>query len=419
MYCRFHGGGSAMSAAEAAGARRGSGFVLLLVCAAHFVSHLHILVLPPLFPFLKEYFGVGYVELGLALTLFNVASALTQAPMGFIADRAGPQRLLAAGLLVAGFAVVSIGVVASYGWLLVAAVLLGVANAVYHPADYAILSVGVERRRIGRAFSYHTFAGFLGGAVAPGALALIAAAWGWRAAMVAAGLIAPLVALPLLWRPLPGGAPSVRSDAPRQGWSEAARLLSPTVLRLTLFFMLLSLSTSGLQYFSVAAFTAGYGMDVGPANAALTGYLFASAVGVLAGGFVADMTSRHGEIAAAGFALNAAIMLLIGLADPGAAALIAAMATAGFFSGLIMPSRDMLVREAAPPGASGRVFGIVSTGFNIGGMVAPLLFGWILDHGRPRWVFGVTVAFMLVTVAMALMGDRSGRTAAAKAGGAD
>jgi MFS transporter, FSR family, fosmidomycin resistance protein len=417
MYCVGDEGDAAMSAADAAEPRRGEWTVLLLVCAAHFVSHVHILVLPPLFPALKDAFQVGYVELGLALALFNVASALTQAPAGFLADRIGAQRLLIGGLLLAGFAVASIGIVGTYGWLLAASVLLGVANSVYHPADYAILAVGIDKARIGRAFSYHTFAGFLGAAVAPGALGLVAAAWGWRPALIAGGIIAPLAALPLLRVDLPGGAAPARADARRRG-AGGARLVTPTVLQLTLFFMLLSLSSAGLQNFSVAAFTSGYGIDAGRANAALTAYLFATACGVLSGGFIADLTRRHAELAAAGFALNAAIVLLIGIADPGAAALVAAMAAAGFLSGLIMPSRDMLVREAAPPGASGRVFGIVSTGFNFGGMIAPLAFGWILDHGRPHWVFGATAAFMLLTVAMALVGDRRARPAPMKAGGA-
>src|SRR5215813_9441156 len=153
-----------------------------------------------------------------------------------------------------------------------------------------------------------------------------------------------------------------------------------------------------------------YSLPFSAANLALTAFLTASAFGVLGGGFVADMTRRHGDVAAIGFALNALIILLVGTVGGAPAMLITAMGVAGFLSGMIMPSRDMLVRAAAPPGAVGRTFGIVSIGLSTGGMIGPMLFGWIMDLGAPRWVFGASVVFMVLTVALALIGDRkSGR----------
>ena len=149
-----------------------------------------------------------------------------------------------------------------------------------------------------------------------------------------------------------------------------------------------------------------YAVPFSAANLALTAFLTASAFGVLGGGFVADMTRRHADVAAIGFTVNAAIMLLIGTVGLAPPVLIAAMGTAGFLSGMIMPSRDMLVRAAAPAGAVGRAFGIVSIGLSTGGMIGPMLFGWIMDLGAPRWVFGASVVFMIVTVALALIGDR-------------
>ena len=166
--------------------------------------------------------------------------------------------------------------------------------------------------------------------------------------------------------------------------------MTPAIIGLTGFFALLSLSGSGISNFSVVALTGAYGTPLSLANLALTAYLGAQALGVLAGGLVADMTRRHAEVAAGGYAVNACIVLLIGTVGLGAAPLLAAMAAAGFLGGIIMPSRDMLVRAAAPPGAVGRTFGIVTSGFNIGGMIGPLMFGYIMDHGAPRWVFGVS-----------------------------
>jgi MFS family permease len=170
--------------------------------------------------------------------------------------------------------------------------------------------------------------------------------------------------------------------------------------------MLLNLSNAGINNFGVVALMSGYGSSFSAANLALTAFLSASAVGVLAGGTLADRTRRHGQLAAACFALNAGIVLLIATIALPPMLLTPAMAMAGFLGGVIAPSRDMLVRNAAPPGAAGRAFGIVSTGFNVGGIISPLLFGWIMDQNSPRWVFGASVVFMALTVLLALVTER-------------
>jgi MFS family permease len=403
-----------MTTHSIAGGRRESGGefqAVSLVSSAHFVAHFHMLVLPPLFPFLKQHFGVGFIELGLALTIGSLASVAAQLPMGYLADRWGSRRLLIAALCFGGFAIASVGLVDSYAWLLVAAAMIGVANAVYHPADYAILSARIAPARIGRAFSVHTFAGMFGGAVAPATMLVLTTTLGMGAALIAAGLIGVLVAVPLAFaRGVEGElAPGWAAAAARTTGAGGQRtgVFTPAILGLTVFFVLLSLSTSGINNFSVVALMSAYAVPFSAANLALTAFLTASAFGVLGGGFVADMTRRHADVAAIGFALNAVIMLLIGTVGLAPAVLIAAMATAGFLSGMIMPSRDMLVRAAAPAGAVGRAFGIVSIGLSTGGMIGPMLFGWIMDLGAPRWVFGASVVFMVLTVALALIGDRA------------
>jgi MFS family permease len=379
-----------------------------LVSAAHFVAHFHMLVLPPLFPFLTQHFGIGFVELGFALTIGAVASVAAQVPMGYLADRVGSRRLLILALCLGGSAIASIGLVDSYTWLLVAAALIGIANAVYHPADYAILSARIAASRIGKAFSVHTFAGMFGGAIAPATMLVLAATVGMKGALIAAGLIGFVVAVPLLLAPeIEGEAgPSRRAARGEPEARQNGKVFSPAILGLMVFFILLSLSTSGISNFSVVALMGGaYALPFATANLALTAFLTASAFGVLGGGFVADLTRRHGDVAAAGFAINAVIMLLIATVGFAPPLLVAAMGLAGFLSGMIMPSRDMLVRAAAPPGAVGRAFGIVTTGFSIGGTIGPLLFGWIMDSRAPRWVFGASVVFMVLTVALALLGE--------------
>jgi MFS family permease len=377
---------------------------LVLISTAHWVSHFHLLVLPMLFPFLKEQLGVGYIELGFALTVFAVISGLTQAPMGYLADHIGARKVLLMGLALGGGALIMLGLHLSYGWLIASAVLLGVANSVYHPADYAILAAHMDEARMGRAFSIHTFAGFLGGAVAPAIMAALVATIGGHGALIAAGAVGPLVALLLMVAGIPDASAADRKvdgvHPPRQN------VVTPAIIVLTIFFMLLSLSNAGIGNFGVVALMSGYGESFSAANVALTAFLGFSAVGVLAGGFLADHTRRHGQVAALCFAINAAIVFVIAAVNLPSLLLTAAMALAGFFGGVIAPSRDMMVRNAAPPGAAGRAFGIVSTGFNLGGIVSPLLFGWIMDQNSPHWVFGASVAFMMLTVLLALVTDR-------------
>src|ERR1700682_5582405 len=378
---------------------------LAAVSTAHWVSHFHFTALPMLFPFLKEQLGVDYLELGFALTVFAVISGLTQAPMGYLADRIGARKVLLMGLTLGGFALIMLGLHLSYASLIASAVLLGLANSVYHPTDYAILSAHMDDARMGRAFSIHTFAGFLGGAVAPAIVAALVAITGGYGALIVAGAVGPLVALLLMAVGIPDASAADRridgARTPRQS------IITPAIIVLTIFFMLLSLSNAGIGNFGVVALMSGYDASFSSANIALTAFLGFSAIGVLAGCFLADRTQRHGQVAAACFAINAVIMSVIATINLSSSLLIAAMGMAGFLGGVIAPSRDMLVRNAAPAGAAGRAFGIVSTGFNLGGIVSPLLFGWIMDQNSPHWVFGASVVFMILTVLLALVTDRS------------
>jgi len=374
------------------------------ISIAHWVSHVHLLVLPMLFPFLKGQLGVGYVELGFALTVSAVVSGLTQAPTGYLVDHFGARKILLAGLTLGGLALIILGLHLSYASLIACAVLLGLANSVYHPADYAILAEHMDEARMGRAFSIHTFAGYFGGAVAPAIVAALITVSGGGGALLASGAIGVLVALLLVMMNIPdAGAHKAKpgnADMPEQA------VITPALITLTALFMLLSLSVAGISNFGVVALMSGYGATYSAANVALTAFLGSSAVGVLAGGFLADHTERHGYVAAACFAANAAIVLLIALVTLPGWAVTATMATAGFLSGVIAPSRDMLVRNAAPAGAAGRAFGIVSTGFNLGGIVSPLLFGWIMDQSAPHWVFGASVIFMVATVLLSPFTER-------------
>src|SRR6185312_5747372 len=385
--------------------------VVAAVCAAHFVAHYFIILLAPLMPFVRAEYGVSYTEIGLAFTAFNIVSAVGQTPAGFLVDRVGARALLVAGLIISSVAFILAGLIDSF-WMLVAMfALMGVGNTVYHPADYALLSQHVPSERIGQAFSVHTFAGMLGSAVAPASLLIMQSQWGWRGAFIGAAVLGIAVAAVLI---------AFRDNTPVQPKSSPARagsgdtpagwrlLMSAPILLNLVFFALLAMISAGLYNYSVVALGALYGTPVTIANAALTGNLLWSAIGVLLGGVLVGRTTRHGLVATIGLAAMGLFTAMVAEIDFSTVALIGVMSLIGLFSGVIMPSRDMIVRAITPPGSFGKVFGFVTTGFNIGGIVAPLIFGAIMDHGMPRLVFLGVAACSLIAIVTVVTRPRRG-----------
>ena len=386
--------------------------VIGLISVAHFVSHVHLMLLPPIFEPVREALGVSYVEIGAVLTTYNVISAALQTPAGFLVDRIGARAMLVGGLLLATVACAAAALLPGYALFLAAYALLGLANTVYHPSDYAILAT-VDSRRIGKAFSIHNFAGYFGSGIAPAMVLGAAALWGWQGAYLVAAGLAFLAALLLIV----GGSILRASRQPSASTGKGASvglslLLSGPVLRNLLFFVCIAMANGGIQTFSVVSLGAIHGTPAATANIGLSGFLLFSALGVLLGGIIADRTIHHERVAAAGFACTAAMAVVLGWVALPTAALVVLMSVGGLLNGIIQPSRDMMVRAVTPAGSFGKVFGFVSTGFNLGGVVSPLLYAVLMDHHEPRAIFMIVTGFIFLALLTAVSRSKPQASAA-------
>ncbi|MBM3567255.1 MAG: MFS transporter [Alphaproteobacteria bacterium] len=390
--------------------------VMAAIGVAHGQSHFFQLALPPFFPLLKTAFDVSYTELGAAMTAFYVASALGQFTAGFLVDRFGAVRVLGWGLGLLCLGAALIGVAPGYWTLWPAMLLMGIGNSVFHPADFAILNASVAPARLGRAYSIHGFTGALGYATAPAVGVALGALVGWRAGMMAIAVVGAVAALGVLsQRAYMVDHRRAAEARPSRGLERDLRdLMTQPILLCFAFFTLWSAALIGLQTFSVSALRDFMAVEIATGTAALTAFLLASAVGMLGGGWVADHWPRHEIVALAGMTVAAAVILAVGLNLIGPGLLIAAFTLAGFMSGATSPSRDMIVRKATPLGASGKVYGFVYSGLDVGSSLAPLGFGLALDFGRPDLVFLVSAVILAIgslTVIQVGRGATQARTA--------
>jgi len=381
---------SPVSAASPPPLRRDAA-VIGLVGLAHGVSHFCQLLLPPLFLWLKDAFQVSYTELGVLLTIFFVVSCAVQALSGFVVDRFGPRPVLFAGLGLLAVAAFGYAASTSYLMLAVFSVVAGVGNGVFHPVDYTLLNRKVHPTRLGHAFSVHGITGSLGWALAPAMMVSIALASGWRVALASAGGLVLAVVAVLWWNrshltiELSGLAtpPAADPRGPAPGEGSFAFLTIPAVWVCFGFFFLYAIVISGIQAFAPEAARQLHDVPARWAALCLTFYMVASACGMVLGGFLAADASRSEKIVGIGFGVAAALALTIGFVPIAAMAVPVLFACMGVAAGIAGPSRDLIVKRAAPPNATGRVYGVVYSGLDIGQAAAPLVFGPLLDLHRP------------------------------------
>lgn len=396
-----------MDASVSVGNTRQDMKIVGLISTGHFMSHFYFMALPPLFPYLRDAFGVSYTELGAMLAAIYATATVTQIPVGFMVDRFGARAILTFGLVMMSLGFALMGLAPTFWVLVPLGVLAATGNSVFHPCDYAILNSSISEGRMGRAFSAHNFSGQIGTAVAPAVMIALANWFSWRVALVAVGLfgIVVMLALTTQWNGLRDDALPRKKKKEVTGAAKPADakpvwsiLLSKQMVIFFMFFLMLAMTSQGMQSFAIATLVNAHGMTVESASVALSAYLFTMAFGVLLGGELVDRTKRHDLVAATVFVASAILTVLIGAVDLGFALLIVAMVLLGIGQGIIRPARDMMLRSAAPKGTTGTVFGYVSSGITAGSALAPIPFGWLIDHGHPAWVFYLIAIFMIVSL---------------------
>lgn len=373
--------------------------IIALIGAGHFFSHFYVVCLPPLFPFMAADLQVPNIALGFVMTSFFVAAAVVQMPAGLLVDRIGARRVLFAGMLLLSGAVAAAGLTSSY-WALVALfVLAGMGNSVFHPCDYVVLSSSVDEGRMGRAFSIHSICAQSGFFAAPVVMALLALQFGWRNALLIAGLVGLCVAALILVcqgllrdntqrKKRPGGQL-------RRTWRA---LVEPKILAHFFYFATSSAATGALISFTIVALGAHYGISNAVANGILSAYLAAAVVGVVIGGVIADRTRRHELVLVVTLLIAATCIAAVASGIAPLWLIVGAMVVAGATKGAITPSRDILVRRDAPPEFLGAVVAFVTIGFTVGNSTMPTIAGWLVDIGAPLAVFWSAAALTLVAI---------------------
>ena len=389
-----------------------------LVGTAHLISHFSQLLLAPLFPWLKDEFAVSYTELGLLMTIFFVVSSAVQALSGFAVDRLGPRPILFAGLALIGVAAFGYSISTSYWMLAGCAVVAGTGNGVFHPVNYTLLNHKVSAPRLGHAYSVHGITGSLGWALAPAMLVPIALAFSWRAAMVSAGVLVFVVLAVLLLKretlQLPRVTPAKAQGLAAEGGSFAF-LRIPSVWMCFGFFFFYAIALGAVQAFAPEAARQLHGMPLRLLATSVSVYMVCSAVGMVLGGFLAADPARCERVVGVGFGFAASVALMLGLLDVPGTLVPALFGLMGFATGAGAPSRDLIVKRATPPRATGRVYGVVYSGLDIGQALSPLIFGSLMDHQQFRGVFLGLALVQGVLIVSAFNVKRARRTSLAAA----
>jgi MFS transporter, FSR family, fosmidomycin resistance protein len=372
--------------------------VIGVIGLAHSVSHFLQLALPPLFPLLRAQFDVSWTLLGFVAGTFYVASGVVQFCAGFVVDRAGARPVLLGGMALLACGTLAASLAPSPLWLFPCAAIMGAGNGVFHPSDFAVLNANVTPRRLGHAYSMHGVGGNLGFAVAPIVSYGLGAAFGFRVALLVMGSMGLLV-LGLLASQRRILVSHRAADAHLHTLAGSVSLfVQPAIVLCLFYFIFQTTALIGLQTFLPAALNAGFGVPIVVATSIVTAYLLGSTGGIVVGGFLGVHAARHDRVAASGLLIGAMLVTLVASNLVPPALLLPVFVVTGIAVGATGPSRDLIVRNATPRGAAGRIYGFVYSGLDIGSMLGPVWFGIMLDHALAREVLFVIAGLLVIAI---------------------
>jgi MFS family permease len=178
-----------------------------------------------------------------------------------------------------------------------------------------------------------------------------------------------------------------------------ALFVQPAILLCFFYFVFQTTAGVGLQTFLPTGLNAGLSVPLVLATSAVTAYLLGGAAGTVAGGFLAARTTRHDRVAGVGLFAGAALLALVATGVVPRTLIVPLFVVVGVVVGATGPSRDLIVRNATPKGAAGRVYGFVYSGLDIGATLGPVWFGLMLDHHLAREMFYVIAGLLVVAIA--------------------
>ena len=199
----------------------------------------------------------------------------------------------------------------------------------------------------------------------------------------------------------------VKAEDPQQAAATSAGnqlqvLARVVVVACFALFCLSAMGQIGLQTFTASALFNLFQTPLTTGNAAVTSFLLATCLGILTGGVIADRTTHHQGLAMICLAIPAMAGVIPGFVPLGSAGLWSVFAVMGLGFGVQIPLRDMLVRAVAPRHSSGKVFGFVYSGLDVGGVITPVLFGWLVDHNHIPWMFACVGACFALAIIVAM-----------------
>jgi MFS transporter, FSR family, fosmidomycin resistance protein len=373
--------------------------VNMLIGTGHFLSHFYQLCLPPLFLAWQHQFNVSFAELGIVVVVMFTTAALLQTPVGFLVDRFGARSFLVGGTLLMSLSISCMSFATEYWQIVVLSLISGTGNAVFHPSDYAILAGSISPQKMGRSFAFHTLTGNIGFAAAPPVVAGLTLLMGWHDALLLLGLLGVPVAGAILWQSSILKDQVRRDPKAHRGMSMRDLLLERTLVLFFLFYLLGAMASGGIQAWLITILHEEKGLELALASAALTSYMIGSCAGTLVGGWAADNLTRYlvwFVVLMTG--TSSVLTLSVNFLPVGGLVAVGLMLLSGVAVGASRTPRDVMLKDAAPPGQIGKVFGYVSSGLPLGSAMTPIPFGYLIDHGYTQYVLVLSAGLLLASL---------------------